>query len=282
MPSLCSFPLTSFDLVVLRVHLDELPISITRLDFSGFFFSDSSDLVLPSVKALIRWRPCKFVLVILFIFGRPAINNPPYPSMPPYLSIVFSISIYNVCINISIHPPPLLHHADPITDAMHMPQHSLPTNIGMGNCQASDAATVVIVHPGKKVERMFRSVIAREIMDSNPGHYVALVVTSAVVKSVNGSAPVKQLKLLRPDDTLLIGQVYRLISFEDVLKEFAAKKCLKLGKLMNERGLLRLEKKKDVAGAPSPAPIPPSVKVHNSRAGGGWKPGLKTISEIGN
>ncbi|KVH92449.1 Protein of unknown function DUF4228, partial [Cynara cardunculus var. scolymus] len=127
----------------------------------------------------------------------------------------------------------------------------------MGNCQASDAATVVIVHPGKKVERMFRSVIAREIMDSNPSHYVALVVTSAVVKSVNGS-PVKQLKLLRPDDTLLIGQVYRLISFEDVLKEFAAKKCLKLGKLINERGLLRLEKKKkDVAGAPS---VPPSVK----------------------
>lgn len=152
----------------------------------------------------------------------------------------------------------------------------------MGNCQASDAATVVIVHPGKKVERMFRSVIAREIMDSNPGHYVALVVTSVVVKSVNGS-PVKQLKLLRPDDNLLIGQVYRLISIEDVLKEFAAKKCLKLGKLMNERGLLRLEKKKDVPGAPSTTPIPPSIKrVHNSRAGGGWKPGLKTISEMEN
>ncbi|CAN1132460.1 hypothetical protein LINPERPRIM_LOCUS37932, partial [Linum perenne] len=46
---------------------------------------------------------------------------------------------------------------------------------------------------------------------------------------------VKQmLKLLKPDDTLLIGQVYRLISFEDVLKEFATKKSVKPRKLLKE------------------------------------------------
>lgn len=106
----------------------------------------------------------------------------------------------------------------------------------MGNCQAAEAATVVIQHPGNKIERIYWSVSAHEIMNSNPGHYVALVVTSPT-RTENG-LPLKQLKLLRPDDTLLIGHVYRLVSFEDVLKEFAAKKCVKLGKLLKEsRGL---------------------------------------------
>ncbi|KAI5581252.1 hypothetical protein BDE02_07G005100 [Populus trichocarpa] len=107
----------------------------------------------------------------------------------------------------------------------------------MGNCQAAEAATVVIQHPGNKIERIYWSVSAHEIMNSNPGHYVALVVTSPTTRTENG-LPLKQLKLLRPDDTLLIGHVYRLVSFEDVLKEFAAKKCVKLGKLLKEsRGL---------------------------------------------
>lgn len=84
----------------------------------------------------------------------------------------------------------------------------------MGNCQAAEAATVILHHPANnKIERIYWSVSAHEIMTSNPGHYVALVVTSPTLKTENG-APVKQLKLLRPDDTLLIGQVYRLISFE--------------------------------------------------------------------
>lgn len=83
----------------------------------------------------------------------------------------------------------------------------------MGNCQAAEAATVVIQHPGNKIERIYWSVSANEIMGSNPGHYVALVVTSPTMKNENGT-PVKQLKLLKPDDTLLIGQVYRLVSFE--------------------------------------------------------------------
>lgn len=85
--------------------------------------------------------------------------------------------------------------------------------MNMGNCQAAEAATVVIEHPGNKIERVYWSLSANQVMDANPGHYVALVVNSATLKSENGS-PMKQLKLLRPDDTLLIGQVYRLITFE--------------------------------------------------------------------
>lgn len=43
-----------------------------------------------------------------------------------------------------------------------------------------------------------------------------------------------------------------------MLKEFAAKKCDKLGKLLKERGVLRLEMKKDVVSLP-PAGKPKPV-----------------------
>ncbi|XVF17507.1 hypothetical protein REPUB_Repub10bG0128800 [Reevesia pubescens] len=190
----------------------------------------------------------------------------------------------------------------------------------MGNCQAAEAATVVIQHPGNKIERIYWSVSANEIMSSNPGHYVALVITSPTLKSENGM-PLKQLKLLKPDDTLLIGQVYRLVSFEDVLKEFAAKKCVKLGKLLKERGLglegMELKRKdhlpctnasnqnpklnsksescssvKEVnrlgssggsSGNGSSSRYINMGRLHGGGVGGGgpWKPALQSVAEIG-
>lgn len=178
----------------------------------------------------------------------------------------------------------------------------------MGNCQAAEAATVILHHPANnKIERIYWSVSAHEIMTSNPGHYVALVVTSPNLKTENG-APVKQLKLLRPDDTLLIGQVYRLISFEDVLKEFAAKKSVKLGRLLRDRGGLGLELKKKDLGAPNPnsksdknnstkMEHEEAHRVGSSSSGGGssssrgmarshggvgqWRPALQSIAELG-
>ncbi|KAH9660268.1 hypothetical protein KPL70_024154 [Citrus sinensis] len=142
----------------------------------------------------------------------------------------------------------------------------------VGNCQAAEAATVVIQHPGNKIERIYWSVSANEIMNSNPGHYVALLATSPTLKSENG-LPVKQ--LLRPDDTLLIGRVYRLISFEDVLKEFAAKKCMKLGRLLKERGGLEVDEMKsknssDRNPAPNPNPNSKSEKCSFVKPGA-WK-----------
>ncbi|CAL9002111.1 unnamed protein product [Prunus brigantina] len=181
----------------------------------------------------------------------------------------------------------------------------------MGNCQASEAATVLIQHPGSnKVERIYWSVSAHEVMTSNPGHYVALLIASPTMKSENG-APVKQLKLLRPDDTLLIGQVYRLISFEDVLKEFAAKKSVKLGKLLKDTGGPGLEMRMKDLGGPIPNPNLKSenhnsIKMERVRSNGGssstssgyrnvarnhggggggvggqWRPALQSIAEIG-
>ncbi|KAM3363382.1 hypothetical protein P3S68_018236 [Capsicum galapagoense] len=175
----------------------------------------------------------------------------------------------------------------------------------MGNCQAAEAATVVIQHPGNKVERFYWSLAAHEVMSTNPGHYVALVITSPTERTHNGS-PVRQLKLLRPGDTLLLGQVYRLISFEDVLKEFAAKKCVKLGKLLRESGGLVLDSKKisvdpsAVSSKPRlmngiPAKMEHETYQHGSSSsssgqrsvgrhhgsGGQWKPALQSIAEIG-
>ncbi|KAK4416347.1 hypothetical protein Salat_2460200 [Sesamum alatum] len=173
----------------------------------------------------------------------------------------------------------------------------------MGNCQAAEAATVVIQHPGgNKVERIYWSVSANEVMRSNPGHYVAMVIASPAARTENGT-PVKQLKLLRPDDSLLLGQVYRLISFEDVLKEFAAKKCVKLGKLLKERGaLINIDTKKNQdTDSSSNSSNTASSKAEQQKAsrlgsgggsssrgggrhgggGGQWRPALHTIAELG-
>ncbi|KAG6401226.1 hypothetical protein SASPL_138076 [Salvia splendens] len=72
----------------------------------------------------------------------------------------------------------------------------------MGNRQAADvAATVVIQRPGGKVDRIHSSTNASEVMNGNPGYYVARVVATGTVAAEN-AAPIKQLKLLRPEDTL--------------------------------------------------------------------------------
>uniref|UniRef100_A0A1D1YSX1 UPF0213 protein SG0387 n=1 Tax=Anthurium amnicola TaxID=1678845 RepID=A0A1D1YSX1_9ARAE len=132
----------------------------------------------------------------------------------------------------------------------------------MGNCQAAEAATVVIQHPGGKVERVYWSVSASDVMGSNPGHYVAAVLAAPPHAAPgHGSRgpgpdapadPVRHLKLLRPDDTLHIGHVYRLVSFEEVLKEFAAKKHVKLRRLLltqQQRQEKEKKKKRDAGGS---------------------------------
>ncbi|XP_021733678.1 myb-like protein H [Chenopodium quinoa] len=55
----------------------------------------------------------------------------------------------------------------------------------MGNCQAIDAATLVIQHPSGKVDKLYWSVSASEIMKLNPGHYVALLITTTICHTNN-------------------------------------------------------------------------------------------------
>ncbi|KAG1366937.1 hypothetical protein COCNU_13G007270 [Cocos nucifera] len=99
----------------------------------------------------------------------------------------------------------------------------------MGNCQAAEAAATVIQHPNGRLERIYWQLKANEVMAANPGHYVAVIVTTI---SSTSESSVRHLKLLRPDDTLHIGHVYRLVSFEEVLREFGSKKRVKLSKLL--------------------------------------------------
>lgn len=94
----------------------------------------------------------------------------------------------------------------------------------MGNCQAIDAATLVVQHPNGKVDKFYWAVSASEIMKMNPGHYVALLISTTLcqtndkencpVKNDNNNNQVRltRIKLLRPTDTLVLGQVYRLIT----------------------------------------------------------------------
>ncbi|KAM3408816.1 hypothetical protein ACQJBY_001711 [Aegilops geniculata] len=104
----------------------------------------------------------------------------------------------------------------------------------MGNCQAADAAAVVIQHPGdRKVERLHWPATAADVMRRNPGHYVALVVLHHVSGGVDpdpavagegGGTRITKIKLLKPKDTLLLGQVYRLITSQEVTKAVQTRK----------------------------------------------------------
>ncbi|XP_020574701.1 uncharacterized protein LOC110020800 isoform X2 [Phalaenopsis equestris] len=105
----------------------------------------------------------------------------------------------------------------------------------MGNCQTAEVVTVMIHHPGGGIERVYWPLTASQIMASNPGHYVAIIITSQTPTATLSAAasPVKHLKILRPKDTLQIGHVYRLVSFEEVLRDFASKKHIRLSRLLH-------------------------------------------------
>ncbi|XWS37387.1 hypothetical protein CRYUN_Cryun19dG0038600 [Craigia yunnanensis] len=116
----------------------------------------------------------------------------------------------------------------------------------MGNCQAIDAATLVVQHPCGKVDKFYWPVTASEIMRINPGHYVALLISTTLYhssndykcpdNSANNVNPVRltRIKLLRPTDTLVLGQVYRLITAQEVMKGLCAKKHAKMKKSQQE------------------------------------------------
>ena len=88
----------------------------------------------------------------------------------------------------------------------------------MGNCQAAEAAAVVLQHPGGRVERLCWSTSAAEVMRANPGHYVALVTLRVAEERQDApggerrTVRLTRVKLLKPKETLLLGHVYRLIT----------------------------------------------------------------------
>ncbi|WVZ73716.1 hypothetical protein U9M48_021995 [Paspalum notatum var. saurae] len=81
----------------------------------------------------------------------------------------------------------------------------------MGNCQAAEAATVMLQHPGGRVERLYFATSAAEVMRANPGHYVALVTLRVAEERQDApggerrTVRLTRVKLLKPKETLMLG-----------------------------------------------------------------------------
>ncbi|VAI17828.1 unnamed protein product [Triticum turgidum subsp. durum] len=176
----------------------------------------------------------------------------------------------------------------------------------MGNCQAAEAAEVIIQHPGGKVERLYWPTPAAEVMKTNPGHYVALVIlrlspddkaaagdeaaAAAAVAGAGAAAKITRVKLLKPKDVLHLGQVYRLITAQEVTKALRARKDDKMRRceaIKQQHDQLRRGD-----GAEQGASDKAKQRVEKDRhrgsggaqpAGGGrgrhWRPSLQSISE---
>ncbi|KAL1566219.1 hypothetical protein AAHA92_01852 [Salvia divinorum] len=158
----------------------------------------------------------------------------------------------------------------------------------MGNCQAIDSATLVIQHPNGRADKLYSPVSANEIMRTNPGHHVALLLTTTLYSSAaaatanvndkNTPLRITRIKLLRPSDTLALGHVYRLVASKEVMKGLWAKKQAK----MKLEGVDKIEKLRspqfetEVKHAKQRSRN--NTAVSRSR---GWQPSLKAISEAG-
>ncbi|KAJ3673159.1 hypothetical protein LUZ60_006533 [Juncus effusus] len=186
----------------------------------------------------------------------------------------------------------------------------------MGNCQAAEADMLVIQHPSGRMERFYWSMTAKEVMSANPGHYAAVIVTAPTSSSYSSStstnssgkmtckSTVQLLKLLSPDDMLLIGRFYYLVTFEDVLKVFGSKRCMKLSKLLARQERRKRNKNQDGDGDGNltTSMAISSTEMDNesektdhdqedfeSQSGnqrttkwGQWKPTLQSIAKVGN
>ncbi|KAJ4761453.1 D-ribose-binding periplasmic protein [Rhynchospora pubera] len=160
----------------------------------------------------------------------------------------------------------------------------------MGNCQAAEVATVVVQHPGGKVERLYWSTSSAEVMRNNPGHYVALVTLRVVESDGSGGKQVRltRVKLLKPKDTLLLGQVYRLITSQEVTKALRERKQEKLNKLDRPDYIPKSAavNNKDRGTDSENSDQEESFGQRSSSSGTqrsrqNWRPSLQSIDEVG-
>lgn len=86
----------------------------------------------------------------------------------------------------------------------------------MGNCQAVEAAALVIQYPSGKTERFYWCISANEVMKMNPGHYVSLIIP-VDNKGEEKGVRFTRVKLLRSSETLMLGRAYRLVTTEEVM-----------------------------------------------------------------
>lgn len=187
----------------------------------------------------------------------------------------------------------------------------------MGNCQAIDAAALVIQHPSGRIERLYWPISASEVMRLNPGHYVSLIIPLPASNSNSASASDHQqeqeiqehktcastvrftrVKLLRANETLALGHAYRLVTTQEVMKVLRAKKYAKTKKQQVESLLERstpqkqsssseAEDKEDMNHATNHERRRPRTASGNAAAAAAamrsksWRPSLQSISEAG-
>ncbi|XP_047170254.1 uncharacterized protein LOC124838641 [Vigna umbellata] len=168
----------------------------------------------------------------------------------------------------------------------------------MGNCQAVDAAALVIQHPSGKIERLYWPVSASEVMRTNPGYYVSLIIPLAVPQGQNQDQKTvlfTRVKLLRPNETLTLGHAYRLVTTQDVVKALKAKKHAKMkkphGKTADSMQIMQLEKASsdgDTGGMLDTGNIYQGMRADRYRLMNSthaalklksWRPSLQSISE---
>ncbi|PSR89602.1 Phosphatidylinositol 3-kinase [Actinidia chinensis var. chinensis] len=168
----------------------------------------------------------------------------------------------------------------------------------MGNCQAID--NLVIQHPCGKVEKLYWPVTANDIMKMNPGHYVALLLTTTTTTTTpatstaatnrphqhnnNNSVRITRIKLLRPTDTLILGQVYRLVTTQEVMKGLWVKKYAKMKKGQLESGdkeeRIKEKKNNQVLKHERHQPRTTTTSANSAAAKSkAWQPSLQSISE---
>ncbi|KAL9240920.1 hypothetical protein vseg_015086 [Gypsophila vaccaria] len=145
----------------------------------------------------------------------------------------------------------------------------------MGNCQAVDSTTLIVQRPNGNAEIMYKPIKAIEVMRSNPGHYVSLIIPLPMsgheaAGSHRKTIRYNRVKLLRPTDTLVLGHAYRLVTSQEVKKVLRAKYLAKgktdetssiqdqKGSSAHERGLMT------------------KSMISRSKT---WRPSLQSISE---
>ncbi|KAH1098355.1 hypothetical protein J1N35_015276 [Gossypium stocksii] len=161
----------------------------------------------------------------------------------------------------------------------------------MGNCQAIDAAALVIQHPCGRIERFHWPILASEVMRMNPGHYVSLIIPLPPSEDANQddkAVRFTRVKLLRPSDTLALGHAYRLVTSQEVMEVLKAKKYAKTTrqhlesseKLQHEQGNNRSSESYQVTKHERrrPRTAPANTAAMSSKS---WQPSLQSISEFG-
>ncbi|KAJ7526375.1 hypothetical protein O6H91_16G004000 [Diphasiastrum complanatum] len=142
----------------------------------------------------------------------------------------------------------------------------------MGNCQAVDTVAAVVEYPGGRIEKLYWAISARHLMLQNPGYYLAVYSSPPP-----GSDAKPKLKLLPPAAILISGNRYRLISFEDVLRDHR-----KDGKTRNCRKMnfqISKASSNDVFSDNEQVGMDILCSAQSTQRYVQWKPSLQSISE---